>query len=286
MEKSGKDDKNLKRRTDDSPAWFKELEDILECPVCKEPFKAPPIYLCENMHGVCFKCRRSLMQLGDGVVCCPMCRGRLTQKRAYYLEKMLDKLPKVKCRHANCGFKSADKTYVKEHEVECQQRLVACGDCGNWVSLSRLTLHQVKTHKTMTLPKIAVRFGEPITSKLTRIPVRSEMHPLNVQDAWPHFYLNMAPSTPVPANPGPANPDLPKVVMIWVSCSLSAAKAANFQYEITLNGFNICFSGKRRCVSCDVSHDEMKMSKNAFMWDEELVREAMLFQYTVRITKR
>ena len=75
-----------RKRKNETPAWMKELEDVLECPVCCETFKDPPIYLCMNQHGMCSKCKASIMQKEkDEAKCCPICRGKLTETRNYHL---------------------------------------------------------------------------------------------------------------------------------------------------------------------------------------------------------
>ena len=36
------------------PSWS-ELKDALECPVCLKVIMDPPIYSCENLHGLCYR---------------------------------------------------------------------------------------------------------------------------------------------------------------------------------------------------------------------------------------
>ena len=47
-------------RSKELPAWYKEMEKDLECPVCLNNFLDPPIYVCVNMHELCFTCHKKL----------------------------------------------------------------------------------------------------------------------------------------------------------------------------------------------------------------------------------
>ena len=38
-----------------------EMERDLECPVCLIPIRSPPIYVCENQHGLCSTCRTKII---------------------------------------------------------------------------------------------------------------------------------------------------------------------------------------------------------------------------------
>ena len=42
------------------PAWYKEMEKDLECPVCLNNILDPPIYVCVNQHGLCSTCHKKL----------------------------------------------------------------------------------------------------------------------------------------------------------------------------------------------------------------------------------
>ena len=65
-----------------APAGKKRKADIsfpdyvvksLECPVCLETIKDPPIYLCEKGHGLCQTCREPLKAQDRP---CPVCAAR------------------------------------------------------------------------------------------------------------------------------------------------------------------------------------------------------------------
>ena len=57
---------------------------------------------------------------------------------------VLDQLPKAECQFAGCNFKRADHGFVKEHEEDCDHRLVECGFCENKISLSMMIDHMAR----------------------------------------------------------------------------------------------------------------------------------------------
>jgi len=262
----------------DSPAWVNELKDVLECPVCCEGFKDPPIYLCENMHGLCSKCKTSLMKNeNEEAKCCPICRGELTDKRSYLMEKMLEKLPKMTCKHDDCDFKRAEENLVEEHEVECQYRPVFCGMCDEQVGLNRLTHHLDEAHGMKKTCLGAMEFAVTVHCKHEAMPEsvcyekEKVIFPIDI-DTKDQFYLNFT----------PLGHDMR---LMWVSCSLSGEKAMGYKYSIAMTGSEHSFSGQRRCVSCDVSHREVKKSKSGLLWDKALINESNGHDIELKIWK-
>ena len=65
---------------------------LFECPVCLDPFKDPPIYLCEKGHGLCQTCRDPLKAQDKP---CPVCRGKLVDTRNLAVENMLEQLQQL-----------------------------------------------------------------------------------------------------------------------------------------------------------------------------------------------
>ena len=57
------------------------LKDVLECPVCLEVPRQPPIYQCERGHCVCSVCHAKLTN-------CPVCRIPLGKTRSLIFEKV------------------------------------------------------------------------------------------------------------------------------------------------------------------------------------------------------
>merc|ERR1719300_1494402 len=134
----------LEDRDQPLPSWMADLEDILECPVCLKTLLDPPIHQCENGHCFCNSCHETLQRIGED---CPVCRNRLTNARNLTVEKMLDKLPKIKCRYENCNFKRAWIDTVHQHETDCLFRLVECSACEEGIPLSSISDHLETAHE-------------------------------------------------------------------------------------------------------------------------------------------
>ena len=59
------------------------IQQVLECPVCLETPRAPPIYQCERGHMLCSICRAKLYF-------CPICQFILGNSRCLIAEKVLE----------------------------------------------------------------------------------------------------------------------------------------------------------------------------------------------------
>ena len=78
-----------KRKGDSSlPDW---VANFLECPLCLETIKEPPIFQCENGHVFCHDCRKDLTAYNDHR--CSECQGKLLGVRNLVVENMLEQLP-------------------------------------------------------------------------------------------------------------------------------------------------------------------------------------------------
>ena len=230
-----------------NPDWFTELEDVLQCPLCLKSFREPPIYLCENLHGMCLNCRTIVMNPQEdlAVICCPVCQGKLTEKRSFYVEKILNKMIK-NCK--NCDFKTTDKDLANVHEAMCEHRLVPCDHCNNRICLSKLTQHLDEAHKHP--PMVALIS--------TRFPIgfnHSGMWPLSVKDISHQFYLHLT-----SLDDG--------VMLVWVSCSLPSPGADNYRYTVNVTA-PWPYKLRGQCVSCDASACEVKkMGKAVYVFKE------------------
>ena len=117
----------------------------LECPVCLESIKDPPVYLCVNGHELCHKCREPLKAERKP---CPVCQGELLDVRSRLAKKMLEELPKIKCQHQGCAFARSDTQLVKSHEEKaCRMKPVKCAACSQLIPLSQIFDHMVTIHK-------------------------------------------------------------------------------------------------------------------------------------------
>ena len=113
------------------------LAEKLKCPVCMEAIRDSPVFLCTNGHELCHTCRDRIKREGKP---CPKCRSELTNVRARALERILDELPKIVCRHEGCTFARSDTQLVKKHEEqECRLKPVTCPkNCQELVPLSQV----------------------------------------------------------------------------------------------------------------------------------------------------
>ena len=123
------------------------VAEILECPVCLQTIKDPPVFLCTNGHELCNKCREPLKAKGK---LCPVCQGELLDVRNRAVEKLLEKLPKKECKHQGCTFARCDTQVVKSHEEkESRMKPVKCKDCKQPIAWSQIYDHIVTIHKTI-----------------------------------------------------------------------------------------------------------------------------------------
>ena len=123
------------------PEWVAKS---LECPVCLETIKDPPIYQCEKGHALCQTYRAPLKAQNKP---CPECRGKLTDTRNVAVENILDQLPKIMCKYDGCAYEKSDAQLVKKHEDDCRERQVTCEACQKPISLSKLFAHLDTEHK-------------------------------------------------------------------------------------------------------------------------------------------
>lgn len=105
-----------------------KLYDLVECPVCFELPKSPPIYHCPNGHILCNTCHGNLQT-------CPQCREPLGKNRCRIAEELMNFEPCSFFKHG-CSARFTTK-YGKDHEKECQFREVGCPfpDCKKNISI-------------------------------------------------------------------------------------------------------------------------------------------------------
>ena len=122
----------------------------------------PEILKCENGHCFCSNCYESLKKEGQE---CPVCRGQLTKARCLAVEKMLEKLPKAKCRYEDCQFKRAEVEVVHQHETDCLYRLVECGVCKEGIPLSSIAGHLEVAHEIRFVQqRVCFAFGKMLAA--------------------------------------------------------------------------------------------------------------------------
>jgi len=245
------------------PEWLSEWKDLLECPVCFKTILDPPLYLCEKGHVMCQDCRDSIKSRG---MSCPICRGALTKARNITVEKMLERLPKNKCKYEDCQFKRAGLDIVKEHEVDCDYRLVGCGECDKGIALVELTDHLRFFHGN---PSMVLRnFGEEKCCTSAYPPTEIQQH-LVCEDI--NFYINRKFYNE-------------NWVMFWISICGNSNEADKYEYTFKIESSaknatqarrnKFLFTGSGQCVSCEISHEDIKQEMTALLIDRKLLERA------------
>ena len=256
------------------PDWVAEQ---LECPVCLKTIQDPPIFQCEQGHGLCSTCRKPLKDEGKP---CPVCRGKLTEVRMLAVEKMLEKLPQTKCKYNGCTFTRSDAQLVKGHEDgECRQRPVKCGLCEMDIAWSKLSDHLKTNHKLkpfiyhsfgsdmgMILAKRAYWIQNPLQGgflkgySIFRTPY--EHKELEFLSNWQQ-YDNL-------------------MTLFWISFCGTKKEAKEFEYTLKIESSadkkagrtKFLLTATRECISCDLSHEDVKRSGNALVLSKDMLAKA------------
>ena len=257
------------------PDWVAEQ---LECPVCLKTIQDPPIFLCEQGHGLCNTCRKPLKDEGKP---CPVCRGKLTDVRMLAVEKMLEKLPQTKCKYNGCTFTRSNAQLVKGHEdEECRQRPVKCALCEMDIAWSKLSDHLKTNHGRK--PFIYDSFGSdmgmitakraywtlgnpPQGSRLKNIGLITssfEQNDLEFFANWQHYDIHHT--------------------MFWISFCGTKKEAKEFEYTLKIvssadkkaGRTKYLLTGTRDCISCSLSHEDVKRSGNALVLSKDMLAKA------------
>ena len=91
-------------------------------PKCLKLFKNA-FFQCLESHPLCFTCWEKLYNKGQN---CPTCRGKLTKKRNFPLEQILNQLDKKKCKFDGCKFERNNQALVTQHEENCEYGTFKC----------------------------------------------------------------------------------------------------------------------------------------------------------------
>lgn len=258
------------------PSWA-ELRDALECPVCIRVMMDPPVYSCENLHGLCLRCRTKLK---EDCRPCPVCRGRLTDKRLHMVEKILEKLPLTRCKYDGCAFAKADADLVATHEAgECGQRLVPCpGQCSAKVTVARIPDHLLEQHGvTKTQMTKMIGGGETMhIAPRTMVCLNAwkfgfrkiyETIADGVGGSRTSFVLSCT-----PMEDGAS-------AILWASVVGPRDAADRFLYSVQINKEDdgkkrMFFYGARDCVACDVDRRDVVDRRLGIVVDHDLVGRA------------
>ena len=244
-----------------SPDWVAKY---LTCPVCLRTIKDPPIYLCERGHELCYTCRGTLK---DQSKPCPVCRGRLTDARSLAVEKMLEDLPKIKCKNKGCSFKRSDPQLVKRHEdEECREKQVECHFCLQPIALSKLFGHVDTQHEeSLNYPRLGEWWDIDIRDHREEgfLALGKVSKNLGFIFNWVNYDMNLA--------------------MFWISFCGRAKEAEKYEYKLMLKSSvdnNVAIttnllSGERECVSCEMAHEEVKKKAKGLLFPHDLLDKAV-----------
>jgi len=254
------------------PGWLRELGDAFECPVCTEPFLDPPVFVCENQHELCWKCRKKVMdkdQAADRI--CPVCRGRLTNKRSLGMEKIVAKIPKKKCRYQTCTFSRSEIELVPEHEADCSERDVKCAYCP--VSACTQPLSSIQDHLISAHDKKLASYSKNKwqTGGWQKLPSKNIEQKSMLTwkiDSIPTLFNTVVVDT--------------DYLLIWVSVLGTKEEAENLEYSIRIYNEKdrnaekkkYLYQGTMRCAPCDISHEDMKKCRLGFFLSRTLMEKA------------
>ena len=239
----------------------------LECPVCLQTIKDPPVFLCTNGHELCHRCREPLKAEGKP---CPVCKGQLTDTRNRAVEKILEELPKVKCKHEGCTFERSETQLVKGHEEkECRMKPVKCEVCLQLIPLSQIYDHILTNHSRV--PCSISRLGAERHFRIRTVRyllLQKFQISLNLLNSDLKFFLNRMHYDTT-------------FTMFWVAFCGTQMEADEYEYTIKIKNpteqredRKYLFTGTRDCVSCDVSHEDMKVKGDALLLNKALLERA------------
>lgn len=121
----------------------KGVQKLMECPVCYETPQFTPIYRCASGHIMCKDCHSVVDK-------CPVCNTMMGKDRCLLAEQILYQLP-ARCKFVanGCSLELLDRDKLKEHQLECPNRLVRCISmfCKKDVPIVELAKHLKEYHK-------------------------------------------------------------------------------------------------------------------------------------------
>merc|ERR1712029_231335 len=230
------------------------------------------IFSCDNeqQHSFCCKCYKLL---SDESKPCPVCQEPLRGKRNLVLERIIDKIPKFQCRYPECGLKGLTTEPIRAHEDnECPFRLVPCGRCGCLTQLNKLPDHLSKQHGR-----------QRCLLELANSDSCYYMKKANMKKAQDCIEVKL-PSGDLLASLGNkklifcenwAEIDATSY-LFWVSYCGPKILADSFKYTIKIKDRKYgqkkyLFEATTYCVPCDLSHEQMKKSKEGIVLSKKLV---------------
>ncbi len=147
----------------------KQLETILECPVCAAVPHSTPVYQCDNGHNICNACI-------EKVESCPSCRSPLDGKIRNMLAEHFLEMVLTRCSYYRRGCEEKlSRAERLAHEKDCIYRDVKCPkkDCSSKTLFKSLRKHFEAQHEdevtTVLLKYLACGEPEPLIQSLMSV---------------------------------------------------------------------------------------------------------------------
>jgi len=135
-------------------AVIDKMKEVMECSICYNLPRSPPVHQCDRGHCICSTCR-------EKVTTCPICRRPLGQSRNLVVEKLLAELSHL-CKFSDhgCTFEQTIPE-LERHEEDCLHRPVNCVmlSCDEKVPLFEMADHINEKHNDATDVSHAGHFG-------------------------------------------------------------------------------------------------------------------------------
>jgi hypothetical protein len=225
---------------------LKELQDILECPVC---FTLPRIvYECCNSHIICGACAEKIYEKK-----CPSCRVTFsTNKRSRIAEKIIDTLRdfEVTCSYALRGCDHAEKkSKIEKHMVNCGSRPVQCPDvdCKETVNLDQFLVHLQQKHKSSK---------EDLSGGVMRFCVHDGIFKMTNSSTSTHYFYSFHGQTYIPIL---WKQDNTFRVMLYILASEEVAK--KHKVTISISGKEYSVNYTTTAVPIDTPLSEAKQNE-------------------------
>jgi len=195
----------------------------------------------------------------------------LIDARSLAVEKMLEDLPKTKCKNKGCSFKKSDPELVKRHEdEECREKQVKCHFCLEPIALSKLFGHVDTQHEESPIlenPRLGEWWDIDIRHHreegiLRSLALGKVSKNLGFFINWVNYDMNLA--------------------MFWISFCGRAKEAEKYEYKLMLKSSidnNVAttnlLSGERECMSCEMSHEEVMKKAKGLLFPHDLLDKAV-----------
>ena len=192
---------------------------------------------------------------------------------------------KIKCKFEACDFKKMSKETVKAHEEDCDSRYVPCTHCDVQITLRGIAEHVLQNHRKdqvtfqgFDYPRRGLVIN-PYTQEDKKMQI---VYTVQGNDQNPSFLFNFN----------------SEYNALWISCvAPRKSLAKRYKYTIQMKSGKDTSAGKtvyhleatRRCVPCDLSHEEVRKLGCCIGMDKETIADAIgrdnKLEITITISK-